>query len=134
MLRKNGGQSSGKIGIREQRKPFFYPLPIKSDPVKGVAWGTRVVHGPASKLGKVRQALRLRSRQDGAEPGQTVEQMAEQHLNRPGASDRRRPVGLVRWQESDEVNGPLNLFLNLFQKRGTQDRFLWTRLRIGGHA
>src|SRR5271155_3413211 len=82
MLRKNGGQSSGKIRIREERKSFFDPLPIESDPAERVAWGTSVVHGQGSKFGEVRQALRLGGRQDGAEPSQTVEQMAEQHLNR----------------------------------------------------
>lgn len=49
------------------------------------------------------QPQRFHGRQNGTESGQTIEQMAKEQLNRNWRF----------WQEIDEVNGPVNLFLNL---------------------
>jgi len=56
-------------------------------------------------LRKVCKPQRFHGRQYGAESGQTIEQMAQEQLN--------RTIQPVLWQEINEVNGPVNLLLNL---------------------
>src|SRR5260370_42573372 len=46
--------------------------------------------------------------------------MGEDHFNWPSTWNRRRPVQSICGNDVDEVYGPLNLFVNLRQQRGTQ--------------
>jgi hypothetical protein len=120
-LHKDGGHLPAEIRILQQRKTFVEVCPVNRNPAAGLAWGAMLVHRQFSEVGERRESPGLDSVQNGAEPGQTVEQMTEEHAGRPSA--RRRPIQPVCRQEADQVIGPLHLFVNLSQNGGTERLF-----------
>src|SRR5690242_17460150 len=78
---------------------------------------TAVIHRQLLEFGEMRETLRFESRQNRAKSGRAVEQMAQEHAHRPCVRNVRRPVQTVCREQTDQVIGSVELFVNFRQKR-----------------
>jgi hypothetical protein len=119
-LHEDGGHSSAESGILDYGEAFFDADAIDRNAANCVGSGAGLVDGEIAQLGEVRQPLGFHGRENGAESGQTIQQMAEEQFDGPSPRGCGLPIEAVCWKQPNQVYGLINLFLNLEQKRRTK--------------
>jgi len=95
--------------------PHTALITFNADALRCLHRRTRVVHRQVTQRRKVSQSRGLRGCQRGAQAGQAIQQMSQQHPDWPRPGRRGLPIDAIRREQRDQVFRALDLFLNLLE-------------------